>query len=570
MGGWNRLSPDAAYRFARGEEVQAFNGMAVRLRRPLDFLVVADHAEGLGLAAALQSDDPTFPSSEVGKKFREAYEQYTQTPESRSPTFYGKASGAIRSLFWSESIDLPYRQTIWQRVVANADNHNDPGRFTAFVGYEWSSLGTRNATEFGNLHRVVVFREGGPTAAKTFAFSQVDSQRPEDLWRHLADYEAATGGRVIAIPHNSNVSNGEMFATRKLGGEQLDISWAALRSRFETIMEVTQFKGDSETHPALSPRDEFADFETWNNWAGRPPPGFTPANPEDFVARKRGEYARSALKTGLRLEQALGINPFKFGVIGSTDTHTSLATADSDNFWGKFSLQYPQAVLRNWELSAAGYAAVWAHENTREAIFAAMNRREVYATTGPRMTVRFFGGWDFVEDDAHRPDLAKIGYTRGVPMGGDLAGAKSAPTFLIAATKDPDGANLDRVQIVKGWLDATGELHERVYNVAVSDDRGIRSDGSVEPLGSTVDVAAASYVNSIGDAELRSTWRDTEFDPSQSAFYYVRVLEIPTPRWTAYDAHFFAIKEIATHVPMVIQERAYTSPIWYTPDGASR
>ena len=488
------------------------------------------------------------------------------------------------------SRDPKYRLAIWRDVIANADAFNEPGQFTAFAGYEWSSAGSVPGV-FGNLHRVVIFREGMGVADQVRPFSAYDSPNPEDLWQYFEDYEAQTQGKVFSIPHNSNTSNGEMFALSTFDGSPLTQSWARLRARWEPLVEVTQMKGDSETHPVLSPTDEFADFETWHSWAGmtkrygnwpcckaRLADDFTAAN---FKEMKKSEYARYALQRGLKVEAEVGINPYKFGMIGSTDSHSSLATADEDNFWGKYSQTLPGAgrpasrFVRgmanplNWETAAAGYAGVWALENTRESLFAAMQRKEVYATTGPRITVRFFGGWGFEARDASSPHLGDIGYSKGVPMGGDLTGAPDAkaPSFLVRAVKDPDGANLDRVQVIKGWMSADGQVHERVFDVALADGRKIRR--RIKPVGSTVNVADASYKNSIGDPELATVWQDRDFDASQAAFYYVRVLEIPTPRWPAFDARHFGITDLRDDIVMVSQERAYTSPIWYQPSAGT-
>ncbi len=569
MGG-NVVSPAIAYRFARGETVTANNGMRVRIRRPLDFLVIADHAENLGVAASLRAGDPNLLAAPGGEALHDLFRAHQADPN----------AGRLR--LPPHTLGNDYIRSIWSTVVATADAYNDPGQFTAFSGYEWSSLGTVDGV-FGNLHRVVVFRDAAARTGRILPFSAYDSRHPEDLWGFLERYEARTGGRALAIPHNGNVSNGAMFALTDSHGGPQDADYAALRSRFEPVYEVTQIKGDSETHPVLSPTDEFADFETWNSWAGGTmEPGSHPCCPDwetaDFEARKRGEYARSALRSGLAQQARLGVNPFKYGLIGSTDAHTSFATADNENFWGKYSMTFPSPTRisdpmvptwpspMNWETGAAGYAGVWARENTRAAVFDALQRREVYATTGPRMTVRFFGGWDFTPADALAADVARPGYARGVPMGGDLPPASGpVPTFVVVATKDPDGANLDRVQIVKGWLAEDGTTHERVHDVALSDGRAVGPDGSGEPVGSTVDVADASYTNAIGDPELRVTWTDPDFDGERPAFYYVRVLEIPTPRWTAYDAKFFGIRELPEGIRMVSQERAYTSPIWFSP-----
>ncbi len=389
----------------------------------------------------------------------------------------------------------------------------------------------------------------------------------------MAGYEEKTGGRILAIPHNPNVSNGLMFA-ETVNGQAMTRDYAERRARWEPLLEVTQAKGDSEAHPFLSPEDEFADFENWDQ-------GDTFANPkEDSMLQY--EYARSALQVGIRLEGELGVNPFKFGMIGSTDNHVSMSTSREENYFGKLPHLEPSAertkevFLRNretgevaimsWQAGASGLAAVWARENTRESIFDAMARKEVYATSGTRLTVRVFAGWDFESEEVERPDFAAQGYARGVPMGGDLSSAPSgaAPTIMVRALRDPDSANLDRVQIIKGWLDANGETQERIYDVACSDDRNIRNRRCAGEVGSTVDLDNATYTNSIGDALLMAYWEDPDFDPAERAFYYVRVIEIPTPRWTAYDAVRFGV-EMPDEVPMTVQDRAYTSPIWYTP-----
>ena len=406
-------------------------------------------------------------------------------------------------------------------------------------------------------------------------FSSFDSADPEDLWEYMANYEAKTGGTILAIPHNANLSNGLMYDTKKLNGSQLTEAYARPRMRYEPLHEMTQIKGDSETHPKLSPDDEFADFERMDkaNLMG------TAAMTDDMLP---GSYARSALKRGMELQTRLGVNPFKQGFIGSTDSHTSLATAGEDNFFGKASLVEPGP--ERWEhtlivsqtddsltsyakdTSASGLAAVWAIANTRAAIFEAMQRRETYATTGPRMSVRVFAGWNFEADDVHLPNFAQYGYAQGVPMGGDLTNAPAgkAPSFVVRALRDPNGANLDRIQMVKGWLDSRGRTQEKVYDVALSNDRLAGPDGKATPVGDTVDLSVPSYKNTIGDALMFGYWVDPDFDAGENAFYYVRVIEIPTPRWTAYDAAIFNVN-MPEDISMKIQERAYTSPIWYTP-----
>jgi len=402
-----------------------------------------------------------------------------------------------------------------------------------------------------------------------------DSVDPEDLWDYLSAYEKNTGGQVLAIPHNGNLSNGLMFDTETYSGKRLTRDYAETRIRFEPLYEVTQMKGDAEAHQLLSPDDEFADFENLDagNISGKV------AKTPEMLPK---EYGRSALMEGLRLEEKLGVNPFKFGMIGSTDAHTGIPSSREENNFSKAHFVEPSADRAEHALiqgavpelsvmvrdvGASGLAAVWARENTREAIWDAMARKEVYATTGTRLKVRVFAGWDFEADEVQRPDFARTGYARGVPMGGDLSSAPDgkAPAFMIRALRDADGANLDRMQIIKGWLDSRGEVHERIYDVVVSDGRSIGDDGRArEPVGSTIDLPNASYTNTIGDPVMAGHWVDPDFDPSLRAFYYVRVIEIPTPRWTAYDAKFFDT-DMPEGTKMTVQDRAYTSPIWYTP-----
>lgn len=554
------LTQADAYRFARGEEVTSNSGQPVRLSRPLDFLLASDHAEFMGVFSLLDQQDPAFLASDVGQRWhkmygegkrREVFIEFTLT-----------LNGQLKYDY-----DSSIKRSVWQQVIDTAEQFNDPGKFTAFIGFEWSSMPNGG----NNLHRNIIFRDNGDKTAQVIPFSALDSQDPEDLWRYLERYETTTGGQVLAIPHNGNLSNGMMFYDKTLSGEPLSQAYAEARSRFEPLIEATQIKGDGEAHPLLSPNDEFADYETWDK------SDLSRAQPPKQPWMLKHEYARSALKLGLGLEQQLGTNPFKFGLIGSSDSHTGLAAIEENNFFGKFGQEEPSAqrVFNNMEgllikdYAATGFAAVWATENTREALFDAMQRRETYATTGPRMVVRFFGGWDFTKEDDLRPDYDRIGYQKGVPMGGDLfqtSTATTAPKFLVVASKDPIGANLDRIQIVKGWLNADGSTGEKVYNVAVSDQRKIKRN-NVKALQSTVDVNTASYTNTIGAAQLSTVWQDPEFDPSQRAFYYARVLEIPSPRWTAYDAAFYNT-ELPDGLINEHQERAYTSPIWYTPASA--
>ncbi len=573
--GNRRLSVEDAYAFARGQKVKAHNGMIAQLRRPMDFLVIADHAENMNMMAMVAENNLALAALPEGRTLRKEWLEVLASAGSGE-----EASTKFRfflNLLSGRNVGgEKLKRSVWEQTLAAADENNDPGKFTAFIGYEWSSSGR---TPGGNLHRVVIFRDSATTVGKTLPFSSLDSSDPEDLWRYLRNYEQHTGGEVFAIPHNGNVSNGEMFGLTDFTGRPLDAGYARSRSRWEPLYEVTQIKGDGEAHPLLSPADEFADYETWNSWAGRAY-GNLPATSRK--QRKEAEYARSALKLGLGQFEELGVNPFKFGMIGSTDAHTSLTTPEEDNFWGKMTASEPgpSRVTASWvpgapgtvgdmawQLTASGYAAVWAEENTRASLFAAMKRKEVYATTGSRIMVRFFGGWNFEQDDAFSPDLANIGYRRGVPMGGDLTrpGEDIAPRFLLRAVKDPVGANLDRIQIIKGWRGKDGELHEKIYNVVLSDGRRIDRDGKAPPVGSTVNVQQATYRNTIGDPELAVVWQDPDFNPDEVAFYYARVIEIPTPRWTAYDARFFQTKDLVSEIEMTTQERAYTSPVWYTP-----
>jgi len=560
MGG-AKLGPDEAYRIARGEEVTSFAGWRFKLIRPLDFIVVADHAENLGLADFIRRSDPIILANETGKRWHDLNKA-------------GKGYDAFIEWVRSDKKDLINEpimmKTVWAKVVKNADKYYQPGVFSTFHAYEWTSMPDGN-----NLHRVVIFRDSGDKTSQILPYSMYDSVDPEDLWKYLAAYEKKTGGQVLAIPHNGNLSNGLMFDSVTYKGKPLTKSYALTRSRWEPLYEVTQMKGDGESHPILSPDDEFADFENLDkgNISGK-------VAKTDAMLPK--EYGRSALKEGLRLEEKLGINPYKFGMIGSTDAHGGIPSSREENNFSKAHIAEPSAdrakhvLIRGAkpelsilvkDLGASGLAGVWARENTRESIWDAMARKEVFATTGTRLKVRVFGGWDFKADEVHRPDFAREGYARGVPMGGDLTnGPKGeSPKFMIRAIRDADGANLDRVQIIKGWLDKRGKTHERIYDVAVSDDRKIAANGRCKTaVGTTVDVADASYTNTIGDPVLTAYWSDPDFDAKERAFYYVRVIEIPTPRWTAYDAKFFNV-QMSEDTKMVLQDRAYTSPIWYTP-----
>ncbi|MDH3849369.1 MAG: DUF3604 domain-containing protein [Gammaproteobacteria bacterium] len=564
----NRLGLDEAYRFARGDEVVTSTGIRARLSRPLDWLVIADHSDNMGFFPDMFAGAPHILNDPTGKDWYNRIQAGEGVGVALE--LIGKFSqGVFPEALMYKPDSAPYKAA-WAKTVDAAERYNEPGRFTAFIGYEWTSLVTGN-----NMHRVVVYRDDGDKGGSMVPYTTVEptgSTNPRDLWNWLEEYETRTGGDVLAIAHNGNLANGIMFPMRaQYDGRKLDDDYVQTRAKWEPLYEATQIKGDGETHPFLSPDDEFADYETWD--IGNL--DVSEAKTEDMLA---GEYAREALKRGLAIEERLGTNPYKFGMIGSTDSHTSLATAQEDNFFGKHSGAEPDpermmhpfmsnenGTIMGWQQVAAGLAAVWATENTREAIFDAMARKETYATTGSRMMVRFFGGWDYTDADLNSRQPVFAGYGKGVPMGGDLTSAPAgkAPTFMAYAVRDPIGANLDRIQIVKGWMDGK-ELKEKVYDVAWSGDRRIGGDGKLPPVGNTVNVVTASWTNTIGAPELGVVWTDPEFDAKQRAFYYVRVLEIPTPRWSLYDAVRFDVKH-PDGAPTSTQERAYTSPIWYTP-----
>ncbi|WFM72438.1 DUF3604 domain-containing protein [Halomonas sp. CKK8] len=568
-----RLMPQDAYRFAKGEELMASSGQQVKLSRPLDFLVVADHSDNMGFFPQLLSGAPSSLADPTGRKWYNMV-QSGKGVEAALEIVNSFSDGS----FPKDLLSMPgasiYRSA-WEETIEAAEAANEPGRFTAFIGYEWTSNSGGN-----NLHRNVIYRDGGSYARQMepmVTLAPWGSDNPRELWKWMQAYEEKTGGDVLAIAHNGNLSNGRMFPRiESFTGQPIDDAYAEGRARWEPLYEVTQMKGDGEAHPFLSPNDEFADYETWDKGNLV----LSEAKTQDML---EFEYARSALKNGLALAPELGTNPYKFGLIGSTDSHTGLATAEEENFFGKVSSMEPgperikrpfmrrgDLQIMEWEVTASGYAAVWATENTREAIFDAMERREAYATTGSRIIVRFFGGWDYTPEDAHSRLPAETGYTKGVPMGGDLSDAPEgkAPTFLVAALKDPIGANLDRIQIIKGWVDANGETQEKVHDVVWSDadERELGTDGTLPPVGNSVNTAEATWTNTIGAPELITVWTDPDFDASQRAFYYARVIEIPTPRWTAYDAKFYGLT-MPDEVPMTTQERAYTSPIWFTPKG---
>ena len=561
------LTPEDAVRFARGEQVTASSGQPVRLSRPLDWVAVTDHSDAMGTVAAIREGNPEMMKDATLKRW---HDMMSQGPEEGTKATMELVAAQSNKKLPPDLTDPKWAKTFWESATATMEKYNEPGRFTAFIAYEWTS----NAGGGNNLHRNVIYRDGKQLADQVLPMTTFVSENPEDLWKWMADWEKKTGGQLLAIPHNGNLSNGRMFELQKFMGGPMTKEWAEQRQKYEPLFEAIQMKGQSESHPSLSTTDEFAvGYELWDrgNLA--------------LVPKKPGmiehEYLRQALKDGLKLEQELGVNPFKYGLAGGTDTHNGLTAAEEDNFYGKFvgaeprkdrweedAIKFGDRVVKGWEMTAAGYTGVWATENTRAAIWDAMKRRETYATSGPRMTVRFFGGYDFVARDATTRSPAIAGYTKGVAMGGDLkkAPAGKSPTFLVAAARDPFGGNLDRIQIIKGWLDKSGKLQEKIFNVVWgdADKRKLQANGKLPPVGNTVDVPTASWTNTIGDPELITVWTDPEFDAAAKAFYYARVLEIPTPRWTAYDAAYFKVK-MDPKMPMTTQERAFTSPIWYSP-----
>ncbi|MCP3955787.1 MAG: DUF3604 domain-containing protein [Desulfobacterales bacterium] len=571
----NILGHEDAYRFARGEQVTSSTGLPAKLSRPLDWLVITDHSDMMGFATDIQKGTTNILAVPKGKEWHEGFKKG------------GKAAGEaafdlitnFSQMTVPEQLVSDYSpgskvyNSLWEDIVDTADQFNDPGHFTALIGFEWTSV-----PKGFNLHRNVVLRDDGRRAHQVLPLTTqppLGTTDPLDLYKWLENYEEQTGGQALAIAHNGNLSNGWMFPVQDTyAGGKVDENYVKLRAKWEPLYEVTQIKGDGETHSFLSPDDEFADYETLDTGNL----DLTELKKDDMLQR---EYAREALKNGFVLKKKLGTNPYKFGLVGATDSHTGLTTGEEENFFGKSTSVEPSkgrvahpfikselGAIEGYELSASGYQAVWATENTRKAIFDAMERKETYATTGPRIMLRFFGGWEYTDEDLRSRVPAFIGYEKGVPMGGDLRVApegKKAPIFMVFALRDPIGANLDRIQIVKGWLDKNGKTHEKVYEVAWSGKRKFDSKGTLPQVGNTVDLKAASWTNTIGAAELTAVWTDPDFDPQQQAFYYTRVIEIPTPRWVVYDKVRLGA-EIPEDAKLIHQERAYSSPIWYTPE----
>jgi hypothetical protein len=567
-----RLTPEDAVRFARGEAVKTNTGQTAQLHRAMDWVAVTDHSDGMGTIDQIMSANPEMMADPTVKRWHDMMAEGEKASlQAKKEAVSMQAEKSLPKVL----MDPKWMVSAWQKNVDIMEKYNDPGKFTTFIAYEWTS----NGEDGQNLHRNVIFRDNGDktrdlTPLTTFISAAPGRKGtdPESLWAWLTAWEAKTGGHVLAIPHNGNMSNGWMFREARYDGSPLTPEWAQARARWEPLVEIFQYKGQGEAHPMLSQEDEFANFEIWDtaNLNG------VPKKPGDI----NYEYAREALKNGMKLEATLGTNPFKFGMVSGTDTHTGLsAGGEEDNFWGKFPQNEPSPdrwkgvykkegskIRLDWTLSAMGLTGVWATSNTRPALWDAMKRKEVYASSGPRMVLRFFGGYEYTDADAKQGDVAPAGYAKGVPMGGDLAVAPQgkSPTFIVYAMKDPDGANLDRVQVVKGWVDAQGQTHEKIYDVVWSDNRKPGADGKLPPVGDTVDVATAKYANTIGAAQLQGLFVDPDFHATDRAFYYARVIEIPTPRWTDYDTVRYHVK-MDKEVPMEIQERAVSSPIWYEP-----
>jgi len=569
----NKLGLDEAYRFARGEEVTSSTGQPAKLSRPLDWLVLTEHTDMMGFATDLLRGAPNLMAVPKSREWIEGTRKGGEAAAAAALDLISTFSQlkVPKEIVKDYSPGSAIFEGVWESIVDAAEKYNEPGRFTAFIGYEWTAVPQGN-----NLHRNIVLRDNANRALQLPPMTTIrplGSTDPLELYKWLENYEKKTGGKAFALAHNGNISNGWMFPTDKTyAGGKVDKNYVMQRAKWEPLYEITQIKGDGEAHPYLSPDDEFADYETWD--AGNL--DLSTKKKPDMLQR---EYAREALKQGLALQKKFGINPYKIGFSGATDSHTSLSTAEEDNFFGKSAAAEPsksrvhhpfaktdKGVFEGYEMVASGYTGVWATENTRKAIWDAMARREVYGTTGPRIPVRFFGGWEYTKDDLRSRVPANRGYEKGVPMGGDLSKAPKgkAPTFMVYALRDPIGANLDRIQVVKGWLDKKGKLHEKVYDVAWSGKRKPNSKGKLPAVGNTVDLKAASWTNTIGASELGTVWKDPDFDRKEAAFYYARVIEIPTPRWVVYDKVRLGAK-LPKNAKLIDQERAYTSPIWYTP-----
>jgi uncharacterized protein DUF3604 len=550
------LFPEDAYKFAMGEEVE-YLGQKVKRIAPLDFLAVTDHSEYLGAIVAVRDPKGPYAGTELNK-------QYTSKDQKDVAKSFGDFIKDMSANKPNPELNKPeVIKSAWQRVINAANTYNKPGKFTALVGYEWTSAPNNENNHTQNLHRCVIFKGD---KVPNVPFSSFDSQDPEMLWTYLENARK-TGSDVLAVPHNANVSNGLMFDTKTLSGQPLTREYAERRMTNEPLTEMVQGKGQSETHPTISPNDEFANYELWEILLSS----------NERAKFKTGSYIRQAYGTGQELQEKLGANPFKYGLEGGTDYHSALSSSEENNYPGSHGTQDNLAVdykkvLTAGEsvggepvtrLSAAGLTGVWAESNTRDAIFDALKRKECFATSGPRIKVRMFAGWSYDAQMLKKDDWVKQAYAGGVPMGTDLPAGKGKPRFLLQAIKDPNSGNLDRVQIIKVTT-KNGKSTEKIYDVIWSGDRKPDAKGKLPSVGNTVDVKSATYTNNIGAAELIGFWEDNDFDPQSYVTYYARVIEIPTPRWSTYLAakHNLPLSKI---VPTTIQERACTSPVWYTP-----
>jgi hypothetical protein len=545
-----RTTPEDSYRYAMGETVE-YMGKPQKRAAPLDFLAVTDHSEYLGVVP--ETIDPNGPFAKTP--------WYTMMT-SKDPNV---SAEAFRKLIGSTVVNKPLPEfsdpgllrSAWDRYAAIAEKYNHPGTFTSFVGFEWTS-----APDFQNLHRCVIFADKGPE----MPFTAFDSLDPEELWRYL-EQQRQKGLDVIAVPHNGNASNGLMFSVRDMSGKPLTRDYAERRMANEPLAEIIQGKGQSDTSPSLSPSDEFADFEVWKYLIG-----------SDRKAKSAtGSYMRQAYGVGQELQEKLGVNPFKYGIEAGTDFHSGISSTEASSYPGSHGNQDsdPRTVIAATTsisgepptaVGSGGLTGVWAEENTRKALFSAMKRKETFGTSGVRIKVRLFAGWGYPKDMTKDPRWVKAAYDGGVPMGGDLPApaGSGGPTLVVHALKDPNSGNLDRVQIVK-ISTKNGKSQEKVVDVAWSGDR--KPDpktGKVPAVGNTVDVKTATYSNSIGATELLGEWTDPAFDPAASATYYARVLEIPTPRWSTYWSAKLGLPP-NPNVAAAVQQRAWTSPIWYTP-----
>ncbi len=567
------IGPDTAYRFAKGWPVtHPSTKEKVQLNAPLDFLVIADHAESMGVIKASIEKKIPRDNLSITEKIKvyfieRLFSYLNNNPKGLQLLFKyttddttDVVEGAKSTVGFVVPNGQLIEQSTWQSITDAAEEHYEPGIFTSLIGWEWTSIPAG-----ANLHRVIFTNSDAKVAQSYQPFSSALSNYPEDLWQWLENTAQITGADFIAIPHNSNISRGFMFPSNKrLRDTAIDIDWINQRAKWETAVEITQVKGDSEIDPLLSPDDEFADFEAFPHYLKEGVADYTPT---------KGDFIRPALLTGLKLDKQYGRNPYAFGLIGSTDSHTGLATADEGYFWGKMASDSALADKQKsvsgiekfgWAMSASGLAAVWAEDNNRSAIFNAFKRKEVYATTGSRIQVRVFAGKEYLPGDESRLTMQQAAEL-GVPMGGELSQLSSAPRFIIYAMKDPRGAHLDRVQIIKGWLTDNGEAQEKIYNVAWSGDRKLNAQEKLEAVVNTVDLSTGEYSNDYGASALATVWQDPDFNPQQRAFYYVRVLEIPTPRHSTRDAIQLNQAVETTLQAATIQERAYTSPIWYRP-----